>query len=333
MGSDSLTYGTDYTAAAEFDDANAGTGKTVTVTVTLDDSVKNYELMRNTFTLTDQEIAKAAQTLTVPVDTYTKTYGDGEFSLDCSTNGDGKISYSSDNEKVVSVSDSGTVTVSGAGSAAITVTLADGANYAGTDSRTINITVDKANDPPNKPGNKMNVPNSCDKVGSAELPEGWEWKAEDKEKSLEVGTPLTATACYTKPDKDNYINIEVTVEITRSDCDHAQTEIVGAKEPTCTESGYTGDTVCTKCGVTVITGTEIAPTGHSGGTATCVKRAVCDKCHTEYGETNPKNHVNTALTRAVEATCAAVGYTGDFVCTDCDTVIKTGTEIAKLPHE
>ena len=47
------------------------------------------------------------------------------------------------------------------------------------------------------------------------------------------------------------------VEHTPAVCEHANTEIVGAKEATETEEGYTGDKVCTKCGETVEQGTTI----------------------------------------------------------------------------
>ena len=40
------------------------------------------------------------------------------------------------------------------------------------------------------------------------------------------------------------------------------TEIVGAKEATCTEDGYTGDEVCKTCGETVKKGETIPATGH-----------------------------------------------------------------------
>ena len=55
----SLTLGSDYTAAAEFDDANAGTDKTATVTVMLSNS--NYTLAVSTYDLSGQTIAKAGQ--------------------------------------------------------------------------------------------------------------------------------------------------------------------------------------------------------------------------------------------------------------------------------
>lgn len=141
-GSDKLILGTDFTAKGEFDNAKAGTGKTVTITVTLGASVTNYTI-ESAFTLENQTIEKANQTLTVSVNAFTKTYGDGEFSLNCTTTGNGKITYSSDDESVVTISEDGIVTIVGAGNATVTVTFADGANYACTDSKTISITIAK----------------------------------------------------------------------------------------------------------------------------------------------------------------------------------------------
>lgn len=55
-----LIKGTDYDVTGTFSDKNAGTNKTVTVKVTLKDTVKanNYNLDKDTFTLTGQEIKK-----------------------------------------------------------------------------------------------------------------------------------------------------------------------------------------------------------------------------------------------------------------------------------
>lgn len=55
--------------------------------------------------------------------------------------------------------------------------------------------------------------------------------------------------------------------------DHVE-ELRGAKEPTCTEPGYTGDEVCDACGTVVKKGTVIPATGHhwkdnGDGTHTC----------------------------------------------------------------
>ena len=61
---------------------------------------------------------------------------------------------------------------------------------------------------------------------------------------------------------------------------HANTELRDAKEPTCTEEGYTGDVYCTDCGALVSKGEVIPATGHTFGEWVATKEATC----TEYGE-------------------------------------------------
>lgn len=51
-----------------------------------------------------------------------------------------------------------------------------------------------------------------------------------------------------------------------SQCSHENTEIRNALEATCTEAGYTGDTICTICGEVIQTGETIPALGHSYGT-------------------------------------------------------------------
>lgn len=96
-----------------------------------------------------------------------------------------------------------------------------------------------------------------------------------------------------------------TYEVTvGSVCEHTNTKVQNAKEATCTEAGYTGDTVCTVCGETVTTGSVIPATGH----------------------------VNTEVRNAKAATCTEEGYTGDTYCTDCGTLVSSGTTIAVTAH-
>lgn len=106
------------------------------------DAAGNYAAADSTeLTLT---IAKAQGTLTVPASPIEKTFGDEEFALNCTTNGDGRIFYSSDNENVATVSADGTVLIKGAGEAEITVSLGEGENYTGADAQTVRIAVAKA---------------------------------------------------------------------------------------------------------------------------------------------------------------------------------------------
>ena len=72
---------------------------------------------------------------------------------------------------------------------------------------------------------------------------------------------------------------------------------------------------------------------HSGGEATCVKRAVCSVCHQEYGEFDPDKHEHTEVRNAKEPSCTEAGYTGDTYCADCDTLLSTGYDIERTAHE
>ena len=70
---------------------------------------------------------------------------------------------------------------------------------------------------------------------------------------------------------------------------------------------------------------------HSGGQATCTKKAVCEECRKEYGEIDPTCHLNLQRQGFKEPTQEENGYTGDLVCTDCNTILETGEIIDKIP--
>ena len=139
---------------------------------------------------------------------------------------------------------------------------------------------------------------------------------------------------------------------------HKHTEVRGAKDATCCENGYTGDTYCTDCNALISSGAEIPATGnhtdvdgkwesdgenhwhtcyfgtkfdvtaHTGGEATCVNKAICEVCKIEYGDVDATNHKNTEIRGATDPTCCEAGYTGDKWCTDCNTKIESGSEIS-----
>ena len=263
------------------------------------------------------------------------TYGD---TLGDSTLNGGTVQYSGSDTTTVSgsfawkdsrvkpsVSDSGTTAYR------VVFNPSDTVNY-NTAETDITLTVNKADNAPNMPSSTMNVANSFTKVSDVTLPTGWVWRDADKNTALAVDTPVTATAVYNGADKGNYENETVSVTITRSECEHAHTEVRNAKESTCKETGYTGDTYCTDCGALLSTGTTIPLADHQGGTATCTKKAVCTVCGQGYGELDANNHVHTEIRGTVAATCTAGGYTGDTYCTDCGVKIKTGTATPALGH-
>lgn len=131
-------------------------------------------------------------------------------------------------------------------------------------------------------------------------------------------------------------------------CKHTETEVKNKKDATCSEEGYTGDTVCKSCGEILKKGeaTQKDPQNHVGGTEVKdVKKANCiDKGYTgntyckgcgaklsegQETEVDSNNHKNVEVINKREANCKEPGYSGDKHCKACDTIIEKGTEIAK----
>ncbi len=96
------------------------------------------------------------------------------------------------------------------------------------------------------------------------------------------------------------------------------TKVSGDIKASCTQKGYTGDTYCLGCKKVLTKGTEIAASGHSGGTATCRDKAKCDVCGMNYGELNPKNHANLKHIDAKAATKDAEGNIEYWYCDGCN---------------
>lgn len=58
-------------------------------------------------------------------------------------------------------------------------------------------------------------------------------------------------------------------------CEHPETSLQNAKAASCTESGYSGDTVCGWCGVTIEYGVTLQALGHSPAISTPARAATC----------------------------------------------------------
>ncbi len=58
--------------------------------------------------------------------------------------------------------------------------------------------------------------------------------------------------------------------------------------------------------------------GHTGGTATCTERAVCEVCGKAYVEPDPKNHTDLQHIPAKAATKTTTGNIEYWYCEDCD---------------
>lgn len=187
-------------------------------------------------------------------------YGDGKGNASSLTGGDaevtGTFTWNTPDVKPA-VSDSDTTEYE------VIFTPTDIVNYE-TVTMQMKLTVNKAENAPDMPGNNMNVAFDCKKVSDVALDrENWVWQDSDLGTALNVGVVTTATAVYTGADQGNYENETVTVKITRSVCRHQQTVVKNAVEATCTGTGYTGDTYCTECDQITVSGTVIPAKGHS----------------------------------------------------------------------
>ena len=125
---------------------------------------------------------------------------------------------------------------------------------------------------------------------------------------------------------------------------HSLTKVINKTDATCTEDGYTGDTVCAICGKEITKGEVILAKGHTE----VIDPAVEPTC-TEPGKTEGKhcsvcNAVIVAQTEipatghtektvvGKPATCTETGLTDGISCSVCGTVIKAQEEIPAKGH-
>ena len=119
-------------------------------------------------------------------------------------------------------------------------------------------------------------------------------------------------------------------------CAHENTELRNAKEATCTEPGYTGDTYCKDCGEKIGTGTAIPAKDHSWNEGkittapTCenvgVKTYTCTVCNATKTEAiNATGHTPVEVAEQ-PATCTEAGHTAGVKCSVCGATIS-GIEV------
>ena len=114
-------------------------------------------------------------------------------------------------------------------------------------------------------------------------------------------------------------NITLYAKWVADDCEHTPV-IDAAVAPTCTKTGLTEGSHCSKCEAILIQQEEIAELGHIGGQATCTEKAICTRCHEEYG--NLLVHDYGELIAQVDSTCSATGMQAHYECSKCHKVFK-----------
>lgn len=125
---------------------------------------------------------------------------------------------------------------------------------------------------------------------------------------------------------------------------HSLTKVINKKDATCTEDGYTGDTVCAICGKKITKGEAIEAKGHIEAIDAAVEPTCTEPGKTEGKHCSVCNEVLVAqevipatghkeeTVPGKEATCTDTGLTDGTRCSVCGTVIKAQEEIPAKGH-
>ncbi len=125
-------------------------------------------------------------------------------------------------------------------------------------------------------------------------------------------------------------------------CAHESKELRGAKEATCTEPGYTGDTYCKDCNEKIADGKVIPALGHAWDNGvittapTCenagVKTFTCTRCNeTKTEAISATGHTPVQIPEK-PATCTEPGHKAGTKCSVCGAVLSGLEEIPAKGH-
>ena len=125
-------------------------------------------------------------------------------------------------------------------------------------------------------------------------------------------------------------------------CTHENTELRGAKEATCTTTGYTGDTYCKDCNEKIADGEVIPALGHAWDKGvittapTCenagVRTLTCTRCNeTKTEAVNATGHTPVQIPEK-PATCTEPGHKAGTKCSVCGAVLSGLEEIPAKGH-
>ena len=125
---------------------------------------------------------------------------------------------------------------------------------------------------------------------------------------------------------------------------HSLTKVINKKDATCTEDGYTGDTVCAVCGKEITKGETVQAKGHTevidaAVEATCTQPGKTEGKHCSVcneilvaQEVIPATGHTEKTVAGKPATCTETGLTDGISCSVCGAVIKAQEEIPAKGH-
>ena len=220
---------------------------------------------------------------------------------------------------------------------------------------------------------KMNVNGSVTAIGAIYTTKGGAdiCSSNGTGKYIQQGTPGTATVTYQYNANKSAVTIPITAaKLHNADgsyvetktakagdtinyvngvwggapCAHENTELRNAKEATCTEPGYTGDTYCKDCNEKIAGGEEIPAKGHTevvdeAVAATCTTPgktegkhcSVCNEVLVPQEEIPAKGHTEV-IDDAVAATCTESGKTEGKHCSVCNEILVAQEVIPAKGH-
>ena len=126
---------------------------------------------------------------------------------------------------------------------------------------------------------------------------------------------------------------------------HSSTKVINKKDATCTEDGYTGDTVCAICGMEITKGEAIEAKGHTEVIDSAVEPTCTEPGKTEGKHCSVCNAIIVAQTEIPATghteeivpgkapTCTETGLTDGVRCSVCGVVLTPQSEIPATGHK